>query len=206
APKHSISFLGDVVAKFITTVTASASLILVGLSLGGNIVSEMLRSIASPKGIVIVSSALVGDEIAVSDIPINELVGKVLFSDSATDKEIRDYFDGVLKHGSVTERAMLLEDYQCVSSVFRREYPLSIQRGEYSNEIALVRNAGAPMLFMVGENDEVIAHYLLKKVSLLLWKDKFHTFKDAGHFVNLDKPQAFNHLLSDYCNTIHTRL
>src|SRR5690606_30759583 len=33
APKHSISFLGDLVAKVITTVTDSANLILVGLSL-----------------------------------------------------------------------------------------------------------------------------------------------------------------------------
>nr|WP_121271674.1 alpha/beta hydrolase [Pedobacter schmidteae] len=202
----SIQSLGRLMAQFVIAISNDKPFTLVGLSLGGNIVTEMLPFVPLPDGIVIVSSAIVGTEITPSDIRSTALSEAVLFSDKTENNQVALYFDTVLHSDNSGFVELLLEDYYSTSNVFRGKLLNSIVEQRFSNEIDLIRNANIPCLFTVGGKDDVIGPELLQDIRLPLWKNKIHGFSKSGHFINLDQPEEFNNLLYEYINSTHNHV
>ncbi|WP_316818680.1 alpha/beta hydrolase [Pedobacter nyackensis] len=202
----SIQSFGHLMAQFVIAISNDKPFTLVGLSLGGNIVTEMLPFVPLPHGIVIVSSAIVGTEITPSDIRSTALSEAVLFSDKTDDSHVTLYFNTVLQSGNSAFAELLLEDYNSTAKVFRGKLLKSIVEQRFSNEIDLIRNANIPCLFTVGGKDDVIGPDLLQDISLPLWNNKIHRFSKSGHFINLDQPEEFNNLLDEYIDATHNHV
>lgn len=198
--KCSLLCFGEIFSKCLDRIAGDLPYILCGLSLGGNVISELLAYKDSALGLILIGANLAGDQVTPEDIISDPLVTEVLFTNLATSVHIKQYLQ--LASLSGPDQNWLYENYLSVDSRFRVFFPSSIQAGNYSDEIGLLRQFKRPVLIIFGDKDVVGSVELMKGAATDLWKEKIIMIPDAGHLAVLDQPVVFNRLLSEFLSEV----
>jgi len=195
---YSLPGLGKILAEAINSLINNKHFILIGLSLGSNILAEALAHTSTPLGIVLAGSCIVGGEVTVESFMKPDTNVFVVFTDDATEIEIRNYAYEVIRSARINDIEQFVFDYKRVKIPFRTALNTSIKNADYSNEISLLSGTNLPLLIIFGENDKIIDPNYLDDVKLPFWKGKVHRIPKAGHLVHLDHPIQFNLLIASY--------
>jgi len=179
--------------------------VLIGFSLGGNIVAEMLNYNVNPCGIIFLSTGLVGKEILLSQVISSEIVSQVLFNTNCDYKIVEKYFNDLPANPNQVLVDSLLKDYFNTCQEFREFFPLSISQGLYSDELELVRGCGCLPMAIFGEEDNIVNPDLLNHVKINWWGNMIHKINNAKHLVNIDSTDQVNYLIHQYIESCNHR-
>ena len=195
-------FWVDVISKAVKALAGSGEYILVGFSLGANVVAEMMSHSLKPKGLTLISPTIVGGEITLSDTLKPGADASILFTDEPPQDKLSEFFQNILSSTDKKDLSICIEDFNAVKKPFRSMVLQSTIEGKLSNEIEYLVRFNVPLLLVFGEEDKILNTGYLDATSLNLWNNSANKIEGAGHFVMLDQPELFNNVLADYCKQI----
>jgi pimeloyl-ACP methyl ester carboxylesterase len=195
---YSLPALGKLVSEAVSDLAGGAPYILVGFSLGSNILAEVLNYPGRPQGLVLAGSSVAGGAYTMDKIFQDGVDATVFFSDDASEESIRTFAGNMSHAGDAGDRALILNDYKAVRPGFRPAFIRTVMDGRLSDEIALLQQAGLPVLVIFGREEKMARPDYLDNAPFPLWQDKVHLLPGAGHTVHADQPAAFNALLLEY--------
>lgn len=180
--------------------------IIVGFSLGTNIVAEMLQHNIYPKGIVLISPCIVGGGYPLHGIGLPGFNADVLFNDDCSDEALESFIRLACYTKNNDNFTLLITDYKKVKSPFRSMLLKTALDGKISDEINLLNSyTSGPVLLIFGQEEKIVKSGYLDNAHLPIWNNTIYKIPYAGHFVHMDQPEATNQLLAGYCrNYLHS--
>jgi pimeloyl-ACP methyl ester carboxylesterase len=177
--------------------------VLIGVSLGTNIIAEMLAHSIKPEGIVLISSCVIGGTVTFANIIKPGLDLSKVYADDWDEFFTNDIVDNYFEPKSIADKDLHLNRIAKEKPFFRPAILHHAMTGSFADEIALLQKSNLPLLIIFGDTDKFVPVHYLDNVPLRLWQNKIHIINNAGHYVQLDAPQVFNELLKNYlkeCN------
>lgn len=199
---YNLLFFGEIMAKAVNALAGNNEYILVGFSLGSNIVAEMLRHALNPKGLAIVSPTIVGGDYTLNHTLKTGADPTILFTDEPEQNEIRKFIRSLLLSVDEKDFSNCLEDFNTVKKPFRSTILRTSIERKLGNEIKNIIHYNVPLLVIFGEDDKIINPDYLDDAGLPLWNNTINKISNAGHFLILDQSKVFNDLLIAYCKQI----
>lgn len=199
---YGISDLGRILGKATESLINNENYILIGCSLGTNIVSETLLYI-NPKGIVLESPCIIGENLDFSKISFPDVDTSVLFIEDPAIDQVKKYYSYSILNKKEEVIDSLVEDFLKVKPPFRSAMlQQSTSGGKISDEIKLLKEYQNPLLLITGKEDKVINPDYLDSVDLNKWKNSIFKIPGAGHPVHLDEPEIASKLIYEYSTEI----
>lgn len=200
--KYDLLFIAELMAEALQACLQNEEYILVGFSLGTNIVAEMLRHNIYPKGIVLISPCIIGESIPLDAIGLPGFNPDVLFSDECSEEALEAYVCLASMSTRGSDISIIKEDYQKVKAPFRSMLLKSVMQGKINDEIEMLNSyASGPLLIIFGQDEKIVKPNYLDKANLPVWNSMIYKISHASHFVHVDQPEATNHLLANYCRS-----
>ena len=201
---YSVIGLAKIIANAVLLLDPENSFILAGFSLGTNIVVETLAFSLMPRGIILIGADLIGGKYTLQDATIPDADASLLFMDSAPNELITKYTELAVLSKNEADTNLLISDYNRVKSPFRSALLKTAMSGVFSDEISLLNKSKISTLFVYGADEKFLNADYLKGADLPMWRNTIFKIPNSGHFVNIDQPQALNHLLFQYSDQIFT--
>jgi pimeloyl-ACP methyl ester carboxylesterase len=195
---YSLSNIGALMAEAVLKLARGKPLILVGASIGTNIVAEILSHQVQPLGIVLIAPCIVGGHITLDAIAYPGTKVGVCFIDSPEESEIEGMSRQVVNRIDHPMLNEFLHDFKGVKDGFRSGLSRTLTDNEYSDEIELLKKAGIPVSVIAGAAEELIKPDYLDDVGLNLWRNAVCKINNAGHWAHIDAPAYIGSLLNCY--------
>lgn len=207
AHDYNLPFIAEVMVAAVSACLTNEEYILVGFSLGTNIVAEMLEHNIYPKGIILIGACIVGKEYPMDAIGKEGFDTTVLFTDDCTDERLENFLGAAFLSNDREDHERFVNDYRKVKPPFRSMLLKTLLDGKVNDEIQLInRNAGVPILMIYGRDEKIVNPYYLGNASLTTWNNTIYKIAGASHFVHTDQAEATNRLIIDYCRDYFTTL
>lgn len=194
---YSTIDLGEIMAEAVASL-ATGKYIIGGLSLGSSIAAESLANNLDPAGIFIAASTCLGEGFTLDNIAQPGIDLSFLFTDDAPVNTIEAYASLASFSPNPNDKQQILQDYFLVKAPFRSTLLNTVIAGKIGNEIKLIQDQNMPVLVIFGKEDQIIKPDHLDNAPFELWQGKAFKLPKSSHFVNLDNPDTFNHLLAGY--------
>lgn len=168
--------------------------LLVGWSLGGHILLEASAALSKTPGLVIFGTPPVGTPLATDAFLPNPLL-QLLFKSSLNVEEATALVGSFFKSGYPIPHSFVA-DIVKTDGRARETLAISLAKGYYTDEVALVADFGKLLAMLHGEHENLINRCYLEQLSIpALWRRKLQIIPDAGHALHWEQPDQFNHLL-----------
>lgn len=178
--------------------TSESKVILIGFSMGGYVAQEF--AIKYPNKIskcVLIGSSLEGypekeKQIVLKFLPMIE---RGEFK-GINDKRLKSYL-----YIDAYEKEEIRKKIQSMAGddagkVYSNQLKATLHRRNLIDEFSHIP---LPILFIAGENDEIISVDSIRRSSQSTLNAKFISLKKCGHFVPLEKPKELNEILLKFC-------
>lgn len=199
---YSLPGLARIIADALPLLVTSDRYLLVGLSLGANLVAETLALGLRPAGIVLAGPSVLGAAYPVSKVVKPGTHVYTVFTDTAPETDVVAYSkEGILSEDPADRDAFLF-DYQRVRKPFRSVFNQSLENKYYSDEIQLLADSGIPQCVIMGADEQVVFPDYLDNAGLPLWRRGVYKIPGASHLVNVDRPDVFNELLAAFAEDV----
>lgn len=199
---YSLPGLARIVADALPSLVHGDRYLLIGLSLGANLVAETLAFGVRPAGIVLAGPSVLGAACPIPKVVKPGTHVYTVFTDSAPEADVVAYSkEGILSEDPA-DREAFLSDYRRVKKPFRTVFNQSLDNKHYGDEIQLLIDSGIPQCVIMGADEQVVFPDYLDDAGLPLWQGHVHKIAGASHLVNVDRPKAFNRLLADFAMDI----
>lgn len=195
---YSLPGLASIVSETLQVLVGEYPYLLVGLSLGANMVAELLAFGVRPKGIALAGPSILGASRPVSEVVKPGTHVYVVFTDEAPPAAIEAYAQEGILSADPTDREAFVKDYNRVKPPFRSALNRSLEEEVYSDEIRLLAESGIPQCVIMGADEQVVYPDYLDDAGLPLWRKNVHKIPGASHLVNVDRPVEFNRLLTAF--------
>lgn len=203
AEVFSVKAFGALLAEVVRALEPDRPWAIAGFSLGGNVVAEMLAHDVSPGAVILVGAGLVGSGIDSNRYTMVPVVDEVLFAGrEASDEAVDRYLELACFSEDIADIQELKRDFYATAPEFRRAFTRSVARGEFSDEVKLMKELRVPVLGVFGADDMVISSGMLDDTGIGLWKGGVQVIEAASHTVMLDRPQAFNLLVAEFLEEV----
>jgi|GEM_PF-410249 len=189
---------GKLMADAINTLSNSEPFVIVGFSLGSNVLAETLPHLQSPNGLVLVGSSVIGTGYMPDKVFLPTADGTVFFSDEALEANIQKFPDNIIFFSDEKEKKAMIADYKKVKKGFRPTMMKTALEGKISDEIVLLKQSKIAVLVIFGKQEKMANPDYLNDKPFTVWKNKIHQLSEAGHAAHIDQPSAFNKLLLEY--------
>ena len=175
--------------------------ILVGFSLGSNLVGELLNQHLQPQGIILISPTVVSSSSDLSQVfQPNQNVG-AFFSENVDDETLNPLTNECFYSEQEEYRKIFKEDFRTVKPLFRPTLLKTTSDGHYSDELAAIKQFKHSILIIYGVEDKLINTTFLDDKELKLWKSIIK-LENAGHFVHQEASHICNTLLLEYAEFV----
>lgn len=173
------------------------SYILVGVSLGANILLNSIEKQIGCKGIVVISFPLLKPIDALNFSDPEFLFGKV-YEEQLASETIEKYTHLLLKKNAVVPE-VLSEAILKSDPKFRSSLTAQVASGHYENEQEVILNTEIKVVVVLGTDDQIYdVEYLKTKKLDGIWKESIQWIPDAGHLPQWDNFMFFNKLIVDF--------
>ena len=209
-PGHGKSFRSTEPEKDYTLVGMAAHLkefikelnlneyILVGNSLGCNIIGEAIEGLTNCKGIVFTSSSAIGKKLTAADIiKPNPNVG-ALFTPEPNDEQIDLLIGDIAYSLTATQKELIKYDVKNTDPQVRVQLATCVGKQAYSDELQTIEQVKIPTVVIFGQEDKLCFTDYIDKVPFAKWKNKTFLIPHSGHFSQLDQPQALTKLIKEF--------
>lgn len=199
---YSLPGLGLIIANAIKALAGNDAYILVGLSLGTNILAEALAFDLKPSGIVLAGSCIVGGKYTIESFVKPDTNVHVVFTEQSPEAEVKKYTSEVMFNPDEIDIEEFISDYYRVKPSFRSCLNASLQLQNYSDQIALIQKINKPILLIFGKDEKIVNPDYLDDAPLNLWHNTVFKLSSASHLVHTDQANEFNLLLANYAKDV----
>ena len=199
---YSLPGMASLMAGAILQLSGSNPYLLVGVSLGTNIIAEMMLLNIKPAGILFAGPSIFNAGYLTGRMAIPGTKIAVFFQDDLSEEDIQDMEELAYNFRSEEKTKVFHREIGQVKSRFRSSLLQTVTDGKYKDEIESIRTSGLPVCIIVGEDDQAYFSDYLDGAGLPAWNNEIIKIKGAGHWVHLDEPEKFTRLLSDYAEDI----
>jgi len=195
---YSLPGIATLMTKAILKLAANKPYLLVGFSIGTNVISEMLSLKIQPLGIVLISSCAISTIGDLQTVFFPHPDGAILFRDELDMAGLKKLAGESFFNLTADKLDRYIKDFIATKSPFRSRVIKNSIEGKLTDEIASLKRSGVPLQVFFGKNDKIVNPDHIDNTGLSLWKNKIFKLEKGGHFVHEDQPEAINQLLTDY--------
>ena len=173
--------------------------ILVGISLGTNIIGEIKSPLPGCKGIVLASPCILNDDFTPSVVITASYNAHVIAAPSPSEEEVKGYVYHHEKNKEIADQ--YITDYQNTDPHFREQLGQFVMASEWSDELKNIESWKVSVCVVFGANDPLVKKDYLNNYAPL-WKKQVFAVANAGHLLPVDKPLDFNNLLLQFSEEV----
>jgi len=172
--------------------------VIVGHSLGSNIVGEATEGFGSCKGILVMGPSIIGEGLTVADIfKPNPNVG-AYFMPEPTNEQLDLLVADVAYNIATAQKEFIIAYFKNTDPQVRLQMAAAVAKQEYTDEINNLEQTKVPLAVVFGEEDKLCNTAYLDKVPFAKWGNKTFLLPNSGHFSQLDQPQALTALIKEF--------
>ncbi|WP_089908097.1 alpha/beta fold hydrolase [Chitinophaga rupis] len=198
---YSIAGMARQLADYINASTLE-NYVLVGISSGTNLISEALPLLSQPpKGLFFAGAAIGNHDTPWASVLLSSPYEQVL-TETPSDAALTAYSKKLVYRPTDQFIAGCKQYYYDTDPVFRTTFG-RYMRADGANHIDGLQHSELPLCLVMGQQENVVRLNYLDGVSFKRkWKDTIFKVPAAGHLVNYDQPQIFNHLLWQFAEEV----
>lgn len=196
----SLTGLARVMSEAVKNLIDDKPYMLAGASLGTNVVAEMLYNDLQPDGVILAGPCLLGKNHALDNMVKKGTHVSAVFTSDAPEEDILTYAGETSLSKDPDDIRAFLDDYRNTNKQFRSTLAASLEN--YREQVDIFRQKNVSSLIVFGADEKIIHPDYLDGAELPLWGGKIYKLKGASHLVNIDQPDRFNDLVSDYVKDI----
>jgi pimeloyl-ACP methyl ester carboxylesterase len=202
-PEDDYSPLGTaaILIKVVKMLVRNESFILVGFSYGTNVLAETLNSIM-PKGIVLLSPCVLGKNHPLEDVFVKTEAPSIFFYNETNTDVIQNWFSRNLFAGDPHQFQQLISDYEAVDPEFKPSLFKAAADGKVSDEIVAIEESTIDVCVVFGKKDPLVNVNYLDDIPFTTWNHRLYKVSEAGHWLNVEQPDAFNDVVSRYAEFV----
>ena len=171
--------------------------VLVGNSLGSNVISEIATQLKNCMGILITGSCVIGKGLKVQDILLPNPDASYGFLPNPTDEQINLMIEACGQYSN-DNKSLIKKEFTNTDSNLRLCIGKSIIENNFSDEIQNLVDSKIPLAFVFGKDEKICNINYLDNIELNKWKSKVHLIENSGHFSHLDQPQKLAQIIDDF--------
>ena len=197
---YSLNGLSDILVEFNNTLELSKA-VYVGHNIGGNVIINAFNDLNNPLGLVLLGSIPFSNpfsEDVFFDIPVIKLFSKAGIDDSEVHQIAGSFVEEGTKYPEFIPEIIRKADLKT------REYFFdSINKGDYKDQINIIKELKVPVAVYYGEYDQIINYDYFKSFEIpTLWKGYIQVIKDVGHIFFYESPADFNINFESFLHSI----
>ena len=192
----------DLVETLIENIGPYQNVVLVGHSLGGHLAIEIMPRLKNCVGLLIFGAPPVKSPLNLNEAFLPDERMALLFQKRLTTKEAVSFAE-IVCNDFQKQKFDVLGAIQNTDSKFREDIGVSVNMGELSDEVEILKNSSVPIAILHGMEDDLINYNYLEELHIpRLWKEKVHKIEGCGHSPHLEKPIEFNQLLFQFLSDL----
>lgn len=174
--------------------------ILAGHSLGGHIALEASEELSGLKGLVLFGSPPLGMPPEMDKAFLPNPAIPFLFQEQLSENEINLLCEALT---DIENKEKIKNEMQIADGNTRSFLAASFAKGQFKNEIELIKYLRVPVAIIQGENDSLISKQYLNELTIpTLWKKEIQIIKNARHCPQMEQANEFNKMISDFYYSI----
>ncbi len=199
---YSIQGMARQLADYVNAISLD-DYVLVGLSSGTNLISEALPYLnVPPKGLFFAAPSVHNSDVPLTSLMPSSPYEQVLTASPPSDAALTDYSKRLVYKPTDKFIAGCKQYYFDTDPVFRASFARYID-GDSADHIEGLQQSQLPVCFVLGQQEAVVKTNYLDGIRFRRkWKDTVFKVPAAGHLVNYDQPQIFNHLLLQFADEV----
>lgn len=177
--------------------------VLVGWSLGGQVVLEAAPQLPDAAGFVIFGAPPVTSpqQMAEAFLP-NPALG-ALFSEQVSESAARLAAASFLAPGSSLDTGEFVADILATDGAARTGLGASAGAGRFTDEIAVVSTLRQPLAVVHGADEQLVSLDYLRRLTIpALWRGEIQVLAGVGHAPHQEAPRQFAALLSEFMDDL----
>lgn len=190
--------LGKIMASAIHQLQDGRPFMLVGSSLGTNVIAEALYEGLHPAGIILFGPCLVGPEATPADIVKSDSHAGVVFQSDYTAQELNSYWNKTSYRRDMAHYETFAQAFADSNANSRKWLGETIFSGLHRNQISILREMNIPTLLVFGDDEKVIHSNYLDLVVEPLPVCEIVRVPQASHLVQFDRPDVANELIVNF--------
>lgn len=197
-PQHDYQLLhmGDAILSVIDHLKLQ-SYFLVGHSLGGNVIFQRMNKFTGCRGVLTIGTPPVSipPELGNMFLP-NPNIG-ALFQENNTEEAI----DALISDFFLTREipVFVKADHRATDTLLRKTIADAVSKGDFLDEIAMLKDCGIPVAFICGKEEKVINNAYFNALTFSsLWRNEAILIERSAHCPQWENAEVFNELLTAF--------
>lgn len=176
--------------------------ILVGNSLGGNIIAEMIFQIKNCIGIFITGPCIIGSEAGFDKVFLPNPNAGVSFAPSSTEEQINALINDTVYGVSQEIKQLIKTEFLNTDKMVRQVLGTSFANADYTDELQNLKASNIPLAFVFGKQEKLCNIHYLDNLNIPMWNNRPHLIENSGHFTHLDQPKSTAFLLKQFAESV----
>ena len=172
--------------------------ILIGNSLGTNLIGEIATKLINCKGIMLVGPTAMGKNILITDIIKPNPNVAACFMADPTNEQIDLLVEDAAYMLSDESKRTVKAIFNDTDGKFRTRMAEAINNGEYCDELSNLEMSKIPIAVVFGAEEKICFADYLDKVPFAKWKDKTILIANSGHFCQIDQPEKLSETIGEF--------
>lgn len=180
--------------------------VIVGWSLGGNILLEASDRLTDARGLMILGTSPVANPFDPGAFIPSQEFG-LLFKPDLTEEEIQVLAPTLFRPGFQNIPEMFYQDVRIQDPLARLFLGVTIGTGNYKDQVEIVGNLSAPLAVLDGEHEQVASIAYQQGLTIpTLWHNRVWVIPHAGHMAQWENPSYFNVLLAAFVIDVNSNI
>jgi pimeloyl-ACP methyl ester carboxylesterase len=173
--------------------------VVVGWSMGGQIVLEAAPALPDARGFVIFGAPPVASPAEMAEAFLPNPAAGVLFQAQVSESEAQLAAASFTAPGSPLDLGEFVSDILATDGAARTGLGASAGAGRFADELAIVSALRAPLAIVQGADEQLVSLDYLGKLDVpTLWRDEVQVIPGTGHAPHQEAPQQFAALLTEF--------
>lgn len=199
---YSLPGYASLITSFVKEVGGTEAVI-VGWSLGGQIVLEAAPSLSDAGGFVIFGAPPVASPAQMAEAFLPNPAMGALFSAQVGESEAKLAAESFIAPGSALRTEEFISDILATGSAARTGLAASAAAGRFADEIAVIGALRQPLAIFHGADEQLVSLDYLRKLSFpALWRGEVQVIGGVGHAPHQEAPRQFARLLTEFIDDL----
>jgi len=194
---YSLFGLADHFLSFIKQFD-SKPYILVGNSLGSNIISEIAPKLKNCSGVLFTGSCVFGKSVSLEEVFLPNPNATTCFTENPTDDMINMLAEDTIYNQSSDTKNLISNEFKNTDTKVRAVLGACIAGQQYSDELLNLEKSGIETAFVFGAEEKICNPHYLDHVNFSKWRSQSVLIENCGHFPHLDQPKALANIISEF--------